>query len=31
MTPLIQATYYGYAPTVRELLRLGTDPNMQDE
>jgi ankyrin repeat protein len=26
MTPLINATYYGFAPTVREILRLGPIP-----
>jgi len=30
MTPLIEATYNGFAPTVRELLKHGADPNIQD-
>lgn len=31
MTPLVEATYYGFAPTVRTLLKHGADPNIQDK
>ena len=31
MTPIINATYYGYLPVVRELIRLGANLDAQDE